>query len=42
MSNGISICYSLNFRCHKNCLEELPDFMKPVDMFFTDRSKRNV
>lgn len=25
----ISIRYSLNFRCHKICLEELPDFMKP-------------
>ena len=42
MSNGKSICYSLNFRCHKICLEELLDFMKLVDLFFTDRSKRNV
>ena len=25
----ISICYSINFECHKTCLDKLPDFLKP-------------
>ena len=25
----ISICHSINFECHKTCLDKLPDFLKP-------------
>ena len=36
----IQIRYSLNFRCHKICLEKFPDFMLPRVKSFSDYLKQ--